>query len=173
MFKCSKYFTSFNLRAREKKMRILTERKFKVQIETEERLEKKKNSESEKKVQEWQRIKQIEAEDKMSRLLELKKELEQRFDSSVAKEKPEEIKKGISFQDWLKKKKNVELIALKKNLKNQQRKTTSYAKFDNSNCGIQTEPSKSKALNQPDPLKGGVNSFWGNSIVVKSCGIGK
>ena len=150
-------------------------RKFKAKSKTEKALAEEHKLKSKRKVNEWHRMKKIEAEDKMARLVELRKELDQRFDALSDKEKPKEIKNGINFSDWLKKK-NEDLIAFQKNQKNQKKKLSRYPKVDYS--WIQADPSKQKLLklkpsSKSDPLNYEHKNFWGTTIIVTSCEFGK
>lgn len=151
-------------------MSRMRQSKLKAQIKAEKMLELEKKMISERKVREWQRMKKIEADEKMARHIELRIELGQRLDALVAKEKPKEIKKAISFRDWIKKK-NEDFIEFQKN---QKKKPRSCFKVDNFRCGwVQGEPRKPKLNIKPDPLEGGLNNFWGTTIVVTSCKIEK
>lgn len=145
-------------------------RKFKAEIEVKKEFAEEHKLKSDRKVNEWHRVKKSEASKKMARLVELRKELDQRFDASSAKEKPKEIKKGINFPDWLKKK-NEDFIAFQKNQKNQKKKASRYPKVDYS--WIHAEPSKQRPSSKSDPMNQEQKNFWGTTIVVTSCEFGK
>lgn len=141
-------------------MRRLNQRKLEAQTVAEKLLKESKKIEADKKVQQWELLKKIEAEEKRNRLVGLRKELDQRFDAAVAKEKPKQVKKAITFQEWLKNKNQDAVATLKKQkaYKNKQR----YCLYTYDNSWVQM-----KDETRPPSLKKDQKYFWGNTIVVK------
>lgn len=140
-------------------MRRLNQRKLEAQTEAEKLLKIAKKLEADKKVQQWELLKKIEKEEKRSRLVGLRKELDQRFDAAVAKEKPKQVKKAITFQEWLKNK-NQDAVATLKKQKAYKNKQQSCSYVDNSWVQMKDET-------RPPSLKKDQKNFWGNTIVVK------
>lgn len=155
-------FNSPPIRAREKNKKRLEKELREAELKEKLKFEEERQTVSSTKVREWMRKKEIQADKKIAKLNEMKKEAE-------ASVKPKEFKKVINFQDWLAKKNEAieaqkkEQALKKKNVEDYQkcRKTVSATSYNN---WVRSSSSKPK----PVPLNRGLESLRGSTTKIKT-----
>lgn len=135
-----------------------------AELERQRALEEERKKISSTKVSEWMKKKEIEADKKLAKLSGMKKEAETK---AAAKGKPKDLKKAINFQDWLAKK-NEDILAQKKQQKEEKSKLRDYQKCRQTVSSSTYEKwiRSSSSKPKPVPFGKGLESLRGSTTKI-------